>query len=163
MNGWTSLCRDSDLNIQMPPAREGFWFKCLTNVCWQFYIVEIFLLSSYYLSMLMYSFNLCRSLIKFWLSKYYLKWKNWIDSFILFIYLSNLKCFWMFTNQQFQQNYISFMFFEPFDTKVFAWFKVSARQKALSLIFSKVKLFDSFKFKKKCTHYTVYYTDSHDT
>ena len=106
----------------------------------------IFPLSSYYLSMLMYSFNLCRSLIKFWLSKYYLKWKNWIDSFILFIYLSNLKCFWMFRNQQFQQNYISFMFSEPFDTKVFAWFKVSARQKALSLIFSKVKLFDSFKF-----------------
>ena len=48
---------------------------------------------------IMYSFNLCRSLIKFWLSKYYLKWKNWADSFILFIYLSNLKCFWIWNLQ----------------------------------------------------------------
>ena len=89
----------------------------------------IFPLSSYYLSMLMYSFNLCRSLINFQLSKYYLKWKNWTDFFILSIYLSNVLFLNMkFTNHPFQPSSFSFMLCEPFDKKFSTWFKYKTSQ-----------------------------------
>ena len=117
------------LNIFQLFDHLSFWILIFLMKMCQFEVFNPRFSSFIDLSMLMYSFNLCRSLINFQLSKYYLKWKNWTDFFILSIYLSNVLFLNMkFTNHPFQPSSFSFMLCEPFDKKFSTWFKYKTSQ-----------------------------------